>query len=100
MEESEGLLRWREFDESERLAVDAKKLPVQYNPIESRPDMLLQKIAQERRGGRAGSDPANKRQAQELTRQARAAIAQGDMSRAEQFARQADGLAPDTAFGP
>ena len=45
MEESEGLLRWREFDESERLAADAKKLPVQYNPIESRPDTLLQRIA-------------------------------------------------------
>ncbi|HEY2148090.1 MAG TPA: hypothetical protein VGH32_09145, partial [Pirellulales bacterium] len=127
MEESEGLLRWREFDESERLAADAKKLPVQYNPIESRPDTLLQRIAQERRGGGARSqpsasrldlvgpggtanstlqvapgsfDPSGKRQAQELTRQARAAIAQGDMNRAEQLARHADGLAPDTAFTP
>ncbi|HKD36365.1 MAG TPA: hypothetical protein VKB78_06175, partial [Pirellulales bacterium] len=126
MEESEGLLRWREFDEAERLAADAKKLQVQYNPIESRPETLLQRIAQERRGGAAsaagtsrldllgvggspnstlqvgpgGSGPANKQQAQELTRQARAAIAQGDMNRAEQLARRADGMAPDTAFSP
>ncbi len=130
MEESEGLLRWREFDEAERLASDAKKLPLQYNPIETRPDTLLQRIAAERRGGSlptagnapggesridlvsvggqpandlkgsraAGSSPANKRQAQDLTHAARTALAQGDIPRAEQLARQADGLAPDTAF--
>ncbi len=49
MEQSEGLLRWREFDEAERLALEAKKLPVQYNPIETRPDTLLQRITSERR---------------------------------------------------
>ena len=49
MEQAEGLLRWREFDEAERLALEAKKLPVQYNPIETRPDSLLQRIAGERR---------------------------------------------------
>ena len=130
MEEAEGLLRWREFDEAERLTADAKKLPVQYNLIESRPDSLLERIASQRRGaaqsasggsrvdlvgagsrldlvgvastpsptGHAGPDPANKRQAQELTRQARSAFSQGDINGAEQLARQADGLAPDTAF--
>ncbi|HEV2972113.1 MAG TPA: hypothetical protein VGY55_19225 [Pirellulales bacterium] len=124
MEESEGLLRWREFDEAERLAMEAKKLPVQYNPIETRPDSLLERIASDRRQGgpsrgpdesrldvatvgaaasnslvgRAGPSTANKRQAQDMTRQARAALAQGDVARAEQLARQADGLAPDTAF--
>ncbi|HEV3416674.1 MAG TPA: hypothetical protein VG056_07680, partial [Pirellulales bacterium] len=51
MEESEGLLRWREFDESERLAMEAKKVPVQYNPIETRPDSLLERIAADRRQG-------------------------------------------------
>jgi general secretion pathway protein D len=125
MEESEGLLRWREFDEAERLAMEAKKVPVQYNPIETRPDSLLERIASERHQGglsknteesrldvaaeggsaasnslvgRTGPATANKRQAQDMTRQARAALAQGDVARAEQLARQADGLAPDTAF--
>ncbi|HEV3416297.1 MAG TPA: hypothetical protein VG056_05775, partial [Pirellulales bacterium] len=37
-------------------------------------------------------------QAEDMTRQARAALTQGDVARAEQLARQADGLAPDTAF--
>ena len=49
MEQSEGLLLWREFDEAERLALEAKKLPVQYNPIETRPETLLQRIASEQR---------------------------------------------------
>ena len=126
MEEAEGLLRWREYDEAERLTTDAQKINVQYNAIETRPDMLLQRIAAERRsGGHSPADesrldmvsaggagsplaplgntsasPGNKPQAAELTRQARAALVQGNLTRAEQLARQADGLAPDTAFGP
>jgi general secretion pathway protein D len=61
MEQSEGLLLWREFDESERLALEAKKLPVQYNPIETRPDTLLQRIASERRqNGPAGRPTAGR----------------------------------------
>ncbi len=124
MEQAEGLLRWREFDEAERLALEAKKLPVQYNPIETRPDSLLQRIAGERRqigpgtgtsrvdlAGtvaatpspdsatvRAGPTAPNKWQAQEFVRQARSALAGGDLARAEQLARQADVLAAEAAF--
>ncbi len=135
MEESEGLLRWREFDEAERLAGEAKQQPVQYNPIETHPDSLLQRIAAERRQanqlagqpanapngggesrldlvrvqagaietpatGRAGFASGNKQQALDLTRQARAALAQGDFRTAEQLALRADGLAPDSVFTP
>ncbi len=135
MEESEGLLRWREFDEAERLADEAKQQPVQYNPVETHPDSLLQRIAAERRqasqlagqpvnapsgggesrldlvrvqtgpaetpaAGRAGFASGNKQQALDLTRQARAALAQGDVRTAEQLAMRADGLAPDSVFTP
>jgi general secretion pathway protein D len=124
MEQAEGLLRWREFDEAERLALEAKKLPVQYNPIETRPDSLLQRIAGERRqigpgtgtsrvdlAGTAAATPSpdsatvraaptapNKWQAQEFVRQSRSALAGGDLARAEQLARQADALAAESAF--
>jgi general secretion pathway protein D len=124
MEQAEGLLRWREFDEAERLTLEAKKLPVQYNPIETRPDSLLQRIASERRqigpgagtsrvdlAGTAAATPSpdsatvragptapNKWQAQEFVREARAALAGGDLARAEQLARQADALAAEAAF--
>jgi general secretion pathway protein D len=116
MEESKGFLPWREFDEAERLAGDAQRMPVQYNPVEPHPDALLQQIAALRRGGNAapteihpdaisgslanvaGSD--DKPRAAELTRQARAALNHGDLASAEQMARQADSLARDSAFGP
>ncbi len=51
MEQAQWLLRWKEFDDAERLASDAKRMPIQYNPIELRPDTLLQQIAAERHGG-------------------------------------------------
>ncbi len=139
MEESEGLLRWRELDEAERLASEAQQLPVQYNMIETRPDTLIGRIAEQRRQSRqpagdgdsridllgvadinggnsaapvappsttqssiqfAGQPAGNKPLAAELTRQARAALAAGDARRAEQLAKQADGMAPDSAYNP
>ncbi len=42
----------------------------------------------------------NKQQAVEMTRRARAAMAKGDSATAEQIARQAEILAPDTAYAP
>jgi hypothetical protein len=45
-------------------------------------------------------NPVNKQQAIDITRQARAALARGDSATAEQIARQAEMLAPDTAFAP
>ena len=55
MEESKGLLAWREYDDAERLATDAQRLGVQYNPVEPHPDTLLQQIAAERRSGGNGA---------------------------------------------
>ncbi|MBI2823352.1 MAG: hypothetical protein HYX69_01530 [Planctomycetia bacterium] len=49
MEQAEGLLLWREFDEAERLAEDAKRLPVSFNLFDSKPDDLLSRIAASRR---------------------------------------------------
>ncbi len=116
MEEAKGFLPWREFDEAERLAGDAQRMPVQYNPVEPHPDTLLQQIAAMRRGG-ASAAPAeihpdaisgglanvassdDKPRAADLTRQARAALNRGDLASAEQMARQADSLARDSAFG-
>jgi general secretion pathway protein D len=117
MEESKGLLAWREYDNAERLAGDAQNMGVQYNPVELHPDTLLQQIAAQRRGGSnaalaeihpdaipgglatvAGGD--DKPRAVELTRQARSALSSGDFKEAERLARMADGLARDAAFGP
>ena len=44
------------------------------------------------------ADVSNKQRAVEITKLARAAMAQGDWVTAEQIARQAESLAPDTAF--
>ncbi|HEX3999973.1 MAG TPA: hypothetical protein VHX65_15585 [Pirellulales bacterium] len=124
MEESKGLLAWREYDDAERLASDAQNMGVQYNPVEQHPDALLQEIAAERRGGGNGAPSTinlmaveampmhpvpgqtangggdDKQHAAELIRQARAAIGRGELNLAEQLARQASGFARDSAFGP
>jgi type II secretory pathway component GspD/PulD (secretin) len=42
----------------------------------------------------------NRQRAMDMTKQARAAMAKGDLVNAEQIARQADMLAPDSAFAP
>jgi general secretion pathway protein D len=127
LEEAQGLMLWREYDEAERLAGMASQQPVKFNPVEMRPDVMLQRIAAARVGGPGAamrSDMANlaqangqagaqapmqqqsqasinaKPQAVALTMQARMAIQRGDLARAEQLARQADGMVPDSAFGP
>ncbi len=118
---------WREYDEAERLAGMASQQPVKFNPVEMRPDVMLQRIAAARVGGpgaamrsdmgslaqasgQASAPPPTQPQAQAsinakpqavaLTMQARMAIQRGDLARAEQLARQADGMVPDSAFGP
>lgn len=125
MEEAKGLLAWHEYDAAEKLAGDAQNLGVQFNPVETHPDALLQQIAADRRSGggapsefspaanataiSAGPMPGalqspsggdDKPHAEELIHQARAAIARGDLDVAEQFARQAHECARDSAFGP
>ena len=49
MEQADGLLRWGEQDEAERLAGRAASLQLTYNPFEQKPQDLLQRIAAMRR---------------------------------------------------
>jgi general secretion pathway protein D len=117
MEQAENLLRWKQFDEAERLAVDARNQGVHYSPFEVTPPQLLQRVAQQRK---AASNPAaatvaaasgapapvgeaslqrRKQQVLALVEKARAAMAQGDLARAEQLAQQAKQIpVPDSAF--
>jgi general secretion pathway protein D len=55
MEQSSQLLRWKNFDEAERLANDAGQLKVNYGPFEAKPATLLDRIAAERKPGGAPS---------------------------------------------
>ena len=45
MEQAQALLRWKDYDEAERLAKHVQGLRVGYGPFESRPEALLEKIA-------------------------------------------------------
>jgi len=116
MEQADGLARWGELDEAERLARRAAMMPVTYGPFEQKPQELLERISAARRAGRrpamstgagyatatAPPSPAVARQqAVELVRQAREAIATGQLERAEALALQAEKLGlPDSAFAP
>ncbi|HEY1784091.1 MAG TPA: hypothetical protein VGG30_01035, partial [Pirellulales bacterium] len=129
MEESEQLMRWGECDEAERLATDAAALRVPYGPFDASPKTLLERIAAERKkrqgavrtevAAAAGAADAAvelpvlaaataataavdlRGQALQLTRQARAALAAGQLDLADQLARQAETLrVPNSAFGP
>jgi general secretion pathway protein D len=119
MEQAEAFLRYGEMDEAERLANQAAQQRATYSPIESKPQDLLARIGAMRRlGNRAettipgAGDLSNplgnasagmvlRQQAVELVRQAREALAAGEMDRAEELARKAEQLRlPDTAFSP
>ncbi len=143
MDQADGLARWGEFDEAERLAGRAASVRIVYGPFEQKPQDLLERIAAARRGaaaprplrpragirrrvvrrgyaaassgrdmpararaGYAGASgpaatPAVQQRAVELVRQAREAIARGQLEQAEALARAADRLRlPDAAFGP
>jgi len=126
MEQSEQLLRWRVYDEAERLAADAIALRATFGPFDANPQALRERIVAERKkqpprelsgvGSPAGpetmaegaatllavpSPAAAKRQALELTRQARAAMAEQQLDRADALAQQAKALqVPSEAFGP
>jgi len=121
MEQAEQLLRWKEFDEAERLAGDAARMKINLGPWEAQPSALIERINGERKRtaqaglgnptsarqpeapetrGPARPHPA-KEQALLLMQQSREALAAGDVDRAEQIIRQAEGLrVPDAAFGP
>ncbi|HEY1786156.1 MAG TPA: hypothetical protein VGG30_11425, partial [Pirellulales bacterium] len=126
MEQSEQLLRWRVYDEAERLAIDAIGLRATFGPFDANPQALRERIITERKKQPAGdlagvglpggpatlaegaaallavpSPAETKRQALELTRKARAALATEQIDLADQLARQAEALrVPNDAFGP
>jgi general secretion pathway protein D len=120
MEQADALLRWGERDEAERLAGRAASMQVVYGPFEQKPQDLLARIAgMPPQGGNRPMTPppaapgsvggpapppsnlAVRQQVVELVRQARQAMAAGQLDRAEWFARQADQLrVPDSAFAP
>ena len=52
MDQADALLRWRDFDEAERLAMDAARQRAGFTPYELRPETLLEQIADARRQGR------------------------------------------------
>ncbi len=45
LDQSEGLLRWHDYAEAERLAVEAGRMNVPFNMYETNPQSLLEKIA-------------------------------------------------------
>ncbi|HZZ30306.1 MAG TPA: hypothetical protein VFE46_20070 [Pirellulales bacterium] len=123
MEQAEGLLRWHEYDEAKRLALEVQRLAINYTPFEPRPEQLLDRIstgmhtagilelppqASLAAAPALPMNPAtmpavsagtiNKQGAIDMAKQARAAMARGDLATAELIARQAEMLAPDTAF--
>jgi general secretion pathway protein D len=111
MDQADGLLRWRELDEAERLATEAARQQVMFSPYEMKPQDLLERVAAARRQARPGDQPASnapgnaplaaKQQATEMLRAARVALGSNDLRRAEQLARDVQQLQlPPTAFTP
>ncbi|HEX3726223.1 MAG TPA: hypothetical protein VHV08_08265, partial [Pirellulales bacterium] len=59
MDQAQELMRWRDYDEAERLVQSIKALRVNYGPFEARPEALMERIAAARRQGNpAAGDPA------------------------------------------
>jgi general secretion pathway protein D len=58
MEQAEGLLRWREYGEAERLAETASRQGVMFGPFEANPAALMQDIRDARLQDRSGVVPA------------------------------------------
>ncbi|MFO0900408.1 MAG: hypothetical protein U0836_23485 [Pirellulales bacterium] len=112
VDQAQALLRWKQYDEAERLAEDAARLTSRAPELQARPKQLLTRIAHERRANgqsseMAGNSPpaaspaAAKTRALRLAAEARLALGQGDLDRAEGLVRQAEALrVPETQFGP
>lgn len=110
MDQAEGLLRYRDYDKAEYLARLAAGQRVNFTPYEPSPQQLLERIAQERRpapaayptaGASSASPPsmAAKQHAAGLLKQARAALAAGDLRAAESLARQVEQMnLPPSSF--
>jgi len=101
LEQCEGLLRHGDYGQAESLASLAARQGATFGPYEVSPQTMLERIASLRRqaGTPLSFSPTDKAQALALLRQARAALAAGDLARAEQLAKQAESLrVPDAAF--
>jgi len=55
MDQADGLLRWRDLNEAERLAGEAQRMRAQFSPYEQKPESLLEHIAAMRRQERGGA---------------------------------------------
>lgn len=101
MEQADGLLRWRELEEAERLATLAESQHVLYNPYEVKPQDLRQRIAAARKPGAGAAPQGAKEQVSELVRASRQALGSHDLRTAEQLVAQAQQLqVPEAAFAP
>jgi len=54
MDQADALLRWRDYNEAERLATEAARQRINYSPYELRPEMVLDQVAAARRQSRPG----------------------------------------------
>jgi general secretion pathway protein D len=59
MDQAQQLMRWKEYDEAERLVHHVQGLRVSYGPFEAKPDALLEKIAAARRQDTPGGPSAS-----------------------------------------
>ncbi|MCE5269543.1 MAG: hypothetical protein LLG00_16830, partial [Planctomycetaceae bacterium] len=114
MDQADGLARWGEYAEAERLADRAANVHIVYGPFEQKPEELLQRITAARRqdaargaampnaaSGTLGGAPGMQQRGVELLRQAREAIVAGQLDRAEGLALAAERLRlPDATYGP
>ncbi|MBN1591382.1 MAG: hypothetical protein JW888_17855 [Pirellulales bacterium] len=118
MQQAEALLKWQDYDEAERLTIQARDQQVSYGPLEANPSTLLERIAGARRqqsvsqAGVASPAPGNvanlpapslaaKNRVVRLIGRARAALNSGDIASAETFAQAAMDLqVPESNFGP
>jgi len=102
LEEADGLLRWGDLDEAERLAQLAAQQGVTFSPFEMKPETILERAANERRN--RGLNPAlaaQKQRAMQLLAQARSSLAMSDVSTAETLAHQILALnLPESVFSP
>jgi general secretion pathway protein D len=90
MDQAQQLLRWKDYDEAERLVQHADGLGVNYGPFDVKPQSLAEKIAAARRqgGGHSSSQPKAYPAAQAVYEQG------GDTTRMQAAAAQEE-LPPD-----
>ncbi|NLE37064.1 MAG: hypothetical protein GX621_03470 [Pirellulaceae bacterium] len=118
MQQADALLKWRDYEEAERLTMQAIDQRVEWGPLEANPNVLLKRIGDARRQERAAltgnASPAGpiatqlpppsmaaKAKVSQLVGLARSALAAGDLAAAETYAQSAMNLqVPESSFGP